>query len=322
MYISGYVYRECLQYRNRNLKDVKKISWDTNLLKLLEQDLKILLPEIVSEKNEGGVTKFMSKLVDDEVIESVIIPMHTHNTLCVSSQVGCKMGCRFCSTARIGLKRNLEIHEITGQLYIAEEKYGLPIQNIVFMGMGEPFDNFDHVIESIRIFNDSRGFNIPLRRMTLSTSGRVDGIKKLMGIKELNKINLAISLNAPNDILRTSLMPINNTYNMSILKQVLMEYPLKRKETLFIEYVLIKGLNDQLEHASELVEYLDPLNYMVNLIPYNPGTDSDFDVPDDHEIEQFRQYLINKKVTVRKRATRGSRMMAACGQLHADHRVI
>ena len=176
--------------------------------------------EVVNSFDEEELTKFITRLSDGLEIESVIIPMTRHNTLCVSSQVGCKMGCKFCETGRMGFKRNLTVSEITGQLYNARHYLEKDIKNIVFMGMGEPFDNFDHVMGAIHIMNEQQGFDIALRHMTLSTVGLVPGIEKL-GQMKMPGLRLAISINAVDDKIRSQLMPVNKQFPLAALKKSL-----------------------------------------------------------------------------------------------------
>ena len=265
---------------------------------------------------EDGLIKFITRLNDGLCIESVIIPMSSYSTLCVSSQVGCKMGCAFCETGSNGFYRNLNTEEIVGQIYTARFHFGYEIRNVVIMGMGEPLDNFDNVSQAIGIISDQRGFNIAKRHITLSTVGMAEGLKKLSGLG-WQDLKLAISLNAPNDKIRSRIMPINHTFPMEKLRKALMDYPLKRKSVIFIEYVLIKGLNDTRESARQLAEYLKPLKTKVNLIPVNPNTYSDtrFETPSQEDMNRFYSWLTENGLFVRKRTARGLGLMAACGQL-------
>jgi 23S rRNA (adenine2503-C2)-methyltransferase len=314
-FLAASAYREIFKRGNPTFKDVKDINRDGEFTRNLSKKIKIDRGEIVKKVSTDGVVKFVTELFDGKRIESVIIPMFTHNTLCISSQVGCRMGCKFCETTKDGLKRNLTPSEITGQIYNARFTLGHDIRNIVYMGMGEPLDNFQNVIKSLSIISDPRGFDIPLTRITLSTSGLIDGIKKLSKYSWAKKINLAISLNAPNNKIRSTIMPVNNRYPMEELIDVLKKFPLRTRGAIFVEYVLIKGVNDTIEDAKRAVNYLKPINYQINLIPFNPGKNSKYQTPDEQTIEAFRDSLIDSKVFVRRRATRGSSAMAACGQL-------
>jgi 23S rRNA (adenine2503-C2)-methyltransferase len=284
------------------------------LCRQLCRNLEINLNPIREIKKEEGLIKFVTGLKDGLEIESVIVPMATHYTLCVSTQVGCKMGCRFCETARLGFLRNLSVEEIIGQLYTAKYRLGAHVRNVVFMGMGEPLDNYDHVVKAIRIMEDQRGFDIPKRYVSVSTAGRIDGIRKLA---ELNwpQLNLAVSLNASNDQIRSKIMPINNIYPMDKLREALVDFPMKKNGAIFIEYVLIKNLNDRREHARQLADYIGNLKVKVNLIPYNPLTHSSFEAPDEKDVSRFLDWLVEEKIFVRKRSTKGRDIAAGCGQL-------
>ncbi|MCP3926684.1 MAG: 23S rRNA (adenine(2503)-C(2))-methyltransferase RlmN [Desulfobacterales bacterium] len=313
-FLAASAYREIFKNGNLNFRSVKDMNRNPDFMKSLTADLRLNIGDI-EQKNSEDVLKFVTKLSDGLKIESVIIPMFTHNTLCISSQVGCRMGCKFCETGKDGLKRNLSVEEITAQIYNARITLGYDIRNIVYMGMGEPLDNFKNVIKSLEIISDPRGFDIPLTKVTLSTSGRVDGINKLSEQKWAEKINLAVSLNASNDSIRSKLMPVNDKYSMGKLIEELNKFPLRTKGSIFVEYVLIKDVNDSIDDARRLVEYLKPIKNQINLIPYNPGKDSLYRTPDERTVEQFRKVLIDSEVFVRRRATRGRMAMAACGQL-------
>lgn len=267
---------------------------------------------------DGDVTKFCQATPDGYEIESVLIPMgareNTWHTLCVSSQIGCKRGCTFCQTAQMGLIRNLTADEIVGQVDTARDELGASVRNLVFMGMGEPMDNLDAVIESItRLHNDSAR-QIPRRRVTVSTVGRCQGIRRLAALR-WRRLNLAVSLNAPNDAIRSQIMPINRVEPMAELRRAIAEYPVRAGGHVLIEYVLIRDLNDAPEHARELAAYLRGLPTCVNLIPYNPRENSPYDVPDEETVIAFQQILMDAGQLTFRRNTKGTRAMAACGQL-------
>ena len=272
---------------------------------------------------EDGLIKFVTRLNDGLCIESVIIPMSSYSTVCISSQAGCKMGCLFCETGSNGFYRNLDTEEIVGQVYAARFHFGYDIRNVVLMGMGEPLNNFDNVVQAIRVLSDQRGLNIHRRHITVSTVGIINGIRKLAGLN-WRDLNLAVSLNAPNDTIRSRIMPINRTAPMEKLRQALMDYPLKRKSAIFIEYVLINGLNDTRESARQLAEYLKPLKTKVNLIPVNPNTyaDTRFETPSQEDMNRFYGWLTENGLFVRKRTARGLGLMAACGQLGGRNQII
>jgi 23S rRNA (adenine2503-C2)-methyltransferase len=264
--------------------------------------------------------------------ESVIVPMHSYrgarwHTLCVSSQVGCRMGCTFCETARMGLVRNLSAAEIVGQYLVARNlmmecaaadrpyRYFLSgIQNLVFMGMGEPLDNFDEVVQAIRVLNEPNGINFPHAQITVSTVGRIDGLRRLAQLDWPN-LRLAISLNAPDDRLREQLMPIDRAMPLAELRRALSEYPLARRGLFMIEYVLIRGVNDAPQHARATADWCRGLRCVVNLIPYNPQRDAAYEAPDEAAIVRFAAELRRQHVFVKRRLTKGRDLLGACGQL-------
>ena len=279
-----------------------------------EADVQMPADRIVRRSDDGGVVKFVTRLTDGLDIESVVIPMHRRNTVCVSSQVGCRMGCRFCRTGRMGLIRNLTPAEIVGQVFSARHRLGFDVRNVVFMGMGEPLDNLDNVVQAIRVLEDQRGMDIARRYMTVSTAGLVDGIARLARMEQ-GPVNLAVSLNAPSDEIRSRIMPINRSNPMAALKTALLNYPLRKKNAFFMEYVLIQDVNDRQEDARALARYLAPLKVKLNLIAYNPAPESDLRAPSEEAVARFHAWLVAEKVFVRRRGAKGGRIMAACGQL-------
>jgi len=264
-------------------------------------------------------------------VESVVIPMRgstgnrTH-TLCVSSQVGCAMGCEFCETAQMGLIRNLTPAEIVGQWFTAQfghcARESKTIKNIVFMGMGEPLDNLDNVLKAIEILSDDNGPGISPRGITVSTVGRVDGLWRLREQctkRGWRRLGIAVSVNAPNDEIRSSIMPINRKWNMASLHEVLIDFPRSGRSPIMIEYVLIPGVNDANEHADELAEFVKPIRCAVNIIPYNPRRDSPWPAPQETDVERFIGRLRDNGVFTKRRGTKGRDQMAACGQLGTQH---
>lgn len=310
------IYRELLQNGCQNLETTPQIKADSGTLRHLAASIISRTGELADRQEEGDLLKFATRLSDHLIIESVILPMHSHETLCVSSQAGCRMGCRFCETGALGLRRSLKAEEIVEQIYTARFVLNRPIRNIVFMGMGEPLDNLDAVVAAIRVLNDSRGFNIPLRRMTLSTCGLIPGIRAL-NRPDLKNLNLAISLNAADDTLRSRLMPVNRRYPLAPLKQALLSHSPGRSNQIIFEYVLLKDVNDQKEHADSLIDYLHGLPANVNLIAFNPGPSSAFEAPEPDTVTTFQNNLINAGIFVRLRASQGRGVDAGCGQLAA-----
>ena len=300
------------------------------------------------EVAEGTTIKFLQRVghgaAADRVsrgadlhVESVVIPMigrggsRTH-TLCVSSQVGCAMGCGFCETARMGLVRSLAPAEIVGQWWAARHGLGVPVRNIVFMGMGEPLDNLDAVLDAIAILTDHDGPGLAMSRITVSTVGRIDGLRRLAAAMDRpgwRRLGLAVSINAPNDAIRTAIMPINRAMPMADLREAVLAVPgLGRGRKVCFEYVLMPGINDAPQHADELADYLRPFTAagstdgltrgMVNVIPYNPRRDSPWPAPDDSTVDRFVERLVARGLFVRRRRTKGRTMMGACGQLGTD----
>lgn len=313
-FLAGALYREFFKGLNPQAWQASAIQASPGLSDRLQQAMAFNPGEIVDTVDQEGVVKFVTALTDGHRIESVILPMGSHYTVCVSSQAGCRMGCRFCETARLGLLRNLTVEEIVGQVYQARKWFGIPVRNVVFMGMGEPFDNFERVIQAVRVLSDQRGLDIAQRYITLSTAGRIDGIAKLASLG-MPHLKLAVSLNAPNDTLRSLLMPINQAASLDRLQKALAAFPLKKGSDLMIAYVLIPGVNDDPECARQLARWLAPLRAKVNLIPFNPGTGTSYRAPSETELDRFRTQLIELRVNVQKRASRGRDLMAACGQL-------
>ena len=284
------------------------------LVKRLKGDLRVDLPKIAGLIREDEVTKLALRLADGAQVESVVIPMPRHATVCISCQVGCRMGCRFCETGQMGLRRQLTAAEIVAQVYMIKVRLGINVRNVVFMGMGEPLDNFENVTQAIRVLEDQRGLNIAKRRITLSTAGLADGIRRLAAL-DWPQLKLAVSLNAAADTLRSRLMPVNLRHNLADLKQALQNYPMARGNVLLIEYVLIKHINDQPEHALQLAGFIDGLPVRLNLIAYNPRCASPFEAPGAEDLEHFRQALVDQHIFVRLRGAKGAGIRAACGQL-------
>lgn len=252
---------------------------------------------------------------DGSVVETVYIPSEGRNTLCISSQVGCAMGCTFCYTAKMGLHRNLSTAEIVDQVVQARREMGDVnghIGNIVFMGMGEPLHNVDNVIRAIHILTDEKGLDFSRRKVTVSTSGLVPAIRRL---GEETDVQLAISLNATTDKTRSAIMPVNDRWDLEALIGALKDFPLANRERITFEYVMLRDFNDTLEDAQRLVELTAEIPSKINLIPFNPHPRTPFQTPTEETIDAFKQYLLDRNVGVYRRKTRGQEEMAACGQL-------
>ncbi|MBN2271332.1 MAG: 23S rRNA (adenine(2503)-C(2))-methyltransferase RlmN [Sedimentisphaerales bacterium] len=262
-----------------------------------------------------GTVKYTFDLSDGGVIESVVLLDGRRRTLCVSTQVGCAMNCVFCATGKLKLRRNLTAAEIVDQVYSAEND-GTRITNVVFMGMGEPLANYDAALKSVRILNDPAGRNIGIRHLTVSTCGIAPAIRKLAG-EDIHP-RLAISLNATTDELRTKLMPVNAKYPIKALLDAVETYQFRAKERVTFEYVMIKDLNDSLEHAERLTKLLRRFKCNINLIEYNPHPGCKFKASGTDKIEQFREALSKAGIETTVRFKMGQTIFAACGQLGAS----
>ena len=281
----------------------------------LQKDFSLELPKVIKREIDTDVEKYLFELSDNERIEAVLMRHNYGLSVCVSSQVGCNMGCKFCESGRLKKVRNLEAHEMVGQILVIESLIKERISSVVIMGIGEPLDNYENVIRFIKIINDAKGIQIGARHITLSTCGLIPKIKEL---SELDiQINLAISLHAPNDNLRNEIMPINKAYPLQELMETIKEYIKKTNRRVTMEYILLKGVNDQKKHAKELANLLRGMNVYVNLIPYNETNHIEFQKSDKETIDAFYRELQKEKIQVTVRREFGSSISAACGQLRS-----
>ncbi len=294
----------------------------------LEEHAEVRVPQIQFDKpSEDGTHKWLLGMDGKNAIETVYIPDKGRGTLCVSSQVGCALNCTFCSTATQGFNRNLSAAEIVGQVWVAARHLGnIPhkqrkLTNVVMMGMGEPLANFDNVVRAMSVMRDDLGYGLANKRVTLSTAGMVPMIDRLAVESD---VSLAVSLHAPNDALRDQLVPLNRKYPIAELMDACVRYALrKRGESVTFEYTLMKGVNDQPEHARELVRLLRGFDRAVqmkdaakvNLIPFNPFPGTRYERPDDATIRAFQKQLNQAGMIAPVRRTRGDDIDAACGQL-------
>jgi len=311
------LFREIFKNGSETFAHAPEFAASIALAGKIAADMELPSCRIHSRIDDGEVVKFATALSDDCLVESVIIPASGRTTLCVSSQVGCRMGCKFCVTGDMGFVRNLTVSEIVWQVWAARFLLHYPVDNIVFMGMGEPLDNLDNVIQAVRVIIDQRGFSIPPSHVSISTAGHVDGLQRLAGIRPA-KLRLAVSLNAVTDDLRDRLMPINRRYPLAQLKSALMDFPASKRDFILIGYVLLPGVNDSAEDADRLAGFVEGLPVRVNLIGYNGVDGSPFTTPDDAEMTAFRDRLVERNIFVRIRQSRGRNVMAACGQLGAE----
>lgn len=300
----------------------------TNLSKPLRDQLSeqcnLDLLEIASEqKSQDGTTKWLFRLDDGNCIETVYIPEDDRGTLCISSQVGCALNCRFCSTGAMGFNRNLSTAEIITQVRLAVQRlsddgktHDKKITNVVFMGMGEPLLNYDNVLPVLNLLMSDLAYGLSKYRVTLSTAGVVPQMKRLA---EDSNCSLAVSLHAPNNELRDILVPVNKKYPLEELLEVCREYfPEGGRRKITFEYTMLKGVNDKPEHARQLVEVLEGIPTKLNLIPFNPFPNAKYTCSDRETILRFRDILANAGVNARIRKTRGDDIDAACGQLAGD----
>lgn len=293
----------------------------TNLSKAMRDELAVRaligLPELLDVRTaEDATSKFLFRLKDGHCIETVLIPEEDHDTLCVSTQVGCAMGCRICRTGKMGLKRDLTAGEIVSQLLMVRRT--LPsskVTNVVFMGMGEPLANFSETVKAINILTHPNGPQISWRRLTVSTAGIVPRIRDL---GRTVRAKLAVSLNAVTDEQRETIMPINKTYPLAQLLSALMHYPLPRRDRITFEYVLIDGFNDSDADARQLVRLLNPIRAKVNLIPLNDEAAEGFKSPKPGRVLRFQEILMSRSLIAIVRKSRGRDILAACGQLAAE----
>lgn len=302
-------------YRQR----VDCIEEMTNLSRSFREQLREVaaIPSLACRAIEtaaDGTEKFLFQLLDGSCIESVLIPEQKRLTLCLSTQVGCRQGCRFCVTGRQGFNRNLKVAEIVDQVIQVQkhaDRLQRRISNIVFMGMGEPLDNFDALVKAIEILKYDDGLDFSSRRITVSTCGLVPQIEKLGALDSC----LAISLNATDDETRSLLMPINRRYNLQKLLAACRRLPLKPGRRITFEYILLKDINDSIADASRLVRLLKPLKSKINLIPFNEHPDLPFHRPSGERISSFQAVLLDSGLLSIIRKSKGADISAACGQL-------
>lgn len=301
-------------------------NW-TNVSKKIKEDFKenldLTLPTIIWDGlSKDGTRKFLVKMHDNESVEAVAIAARDRLTLCISSQVGCAIGCKFCHTGTMGLKRNLDSSEIVGQFVAITDwlkKNVGPderLSNIVFMGQGEPLHNFDNVKSATIIFMEDKGLGLSQRKITLSTSGLVPQLEKLW---DFPPVNLAISLHAAHNDIRTELMPINKAFDLQRLFNAIKTVPLKAYRRITFEYILISELNDRPEDIEALCDLLDREKSKINLIPFNEYPESKFKRPSNAKIIWFQEELLRRGYVCTTRTTKGQDILAACGQLKSEY---
>lgn len=309
------VYRWVYESRVTDPEQMSNLSKDfrSELKNILTFELPPVLKHLISV---DGTQKFLFDVGDGNSVEAVVIPSDDRLTLCLSSEVGCNMACKFCYTAKQKLKRRLSAGEIVGQFMrvydsLLLEGKGRRISNIVFMGMGEPLDNADEVFKSIDVFHAQQGINLSLKKITVSTSGLIPEMHRVANAK----VRLAVSLNGYNDEVRSQVMPINKKYPLKDLLEECKRYYRATGEKITMEYVLLKGVTDQIEHAREVVKLLKDVPSKINLIPFNEHPGADFSRPSDEAVEAFHQECMRLGAQVLLRRTMGRDIFAACGQL-------
>ena len=301
----------------------KKRIYDLNLMtnipnktkEMLKKDFDFSFIKLLKKQEDKDVKKYLFELTDGNRIESVLMFHDYGISLCVSSQVGCNMGCAFCESGRLKKVRNLESYEIVEQLLLIEKEENIRITHIVVMGIGEPFDNYDNVMDFIRIVTSNKGIDMGSRHITVSTCGVVPGIIKFMN--DFDQVNLAISLHAPNDKIRNEIMPISKAYKLNELMDTIKLYIKKTNRRVTFEYIMLDGINDSLDNAKELAKLLKGINCYVNLIPYNETENIGFKRSKKVQILAFYDILKKNGISVTIRREFGGKVDAACGQLRA-----
>lgn len=304
-----YLYKK----RTYNLDSMTNISKE--LRDKLSKEFDFSFIEIIKKQVDTDVKKYLFKLQDGNLIESVLMYHNYGISLCVSSQVGCNMGCKFCESGRLKKVRNLETYEIVEQLLLIENDIKDRITHVVVMGIGEPFDNYDNVMNFIRIITSNKGIDLGSRHITVSTCGVIPGIEKFM--QEFKQVNLAISLHAPNDEIRNKIMPISKVYKLSDLMNTLKKYQNTTNRRITFEYIMLENINDSIECAKELANLIKNVNGYVNLIPYNETENIEFKRTKKVQILAFYDILKKSGINVTIRKEFGGKVDAACGQLRA-----
>lgn len=302
------------------IKRVKSFDLMTNLkkdlIKYLKENFSMDTIKLVKKQSDVDVKKYLFELYDGNKIEAVLMNHDYGNSLCVSTEVGCNMGCRFCESGRLKKVRNLFAFELVLQILKVEEDIKERVSHVVLMGIGEPFDNYDNVMKFINIINDPKGINIGIRHITVSTCGIVPKIKEFT--KEKTGVNLAISLHAPTDLVRDKIMPINKAYKIGDIMDAVRDYIAKTNRRVTFEYILLKGVNDSEECAIKLASLLKGVNCYVNLIPYNETSHIEYKTSPKVTINRFYDILKEGNINVTIRREFGSKVSAACGQLRSE----
>jgi 23S rRNA (adenine2503-C2)-methyltransferase len=303
---------------NKKINIINDVTTFNTLLKEnISKEISLDTLTLIDKKVSQDTVKFLFELDDKEKIETVIMKHDYGNSVCISTQVGCNMGCSFCESGRLKKVRDLEVYEMVLQVLMAEKHLNERVSHVVIMGIGEPFDNYANVLKFINIINDNKGLNIGSRHITLSTCGIIPKIKDFMN--EGLGVNLAISLHAPNDIIRDKIMPINKVYYINNLIKIVREYIQKTNRRVTFEYIMLNDINDSETDALELSRLLRGINCYINLIPYNETSNSAYKKSNKEKILRFYDILKKNKINVTIRKEFGSDIDAACGQLRSKY---
>lgn len=308
------IYEFLYKKRVSSIDNMTNIS--KNMINHLKENFTMEKIKLVMKQEDKDVKKYLFELLDGNKIESVVMYHDYGISICVSSQVGCNMGCKFCESGRLKKVRNLEAYEIVEQILIIEEDIQKRISHVVVMGIGEPFDNYNNVLKFVSIINHPKGIDIGSRHITISTCGIIPGIEKFM--QEEGQVNLAISLHASNNELRNQIMPINNIFPLEQLMKTIKKYIDKTNRRVTFEYIMLDGINDKEENALELSKLLKKMNCYVNLIPYNETENIGYKRTKNVQIMKFYDILKKNGINVTVRKEFGSKVDAACGQLRAS----
>jgi 23S rRNA (adenine2503-C2)-methyltransferase len=311
-----FIFQHLYKTKKKSLRDSPNIS--PVLLDDLETDFSFELPTISNTQIASDkTTKFLMRFNDNKEVETVLLPFHRQNTLCLSTQVGCGMNCSFCHTATQGLSRHLSSEEIVGQYlkgweYQQSEWQSSKKPQIVFMGQGEPLHNFENLKKAIQLLTDTKAIQLSPRQITLSTVGYLPGLKRL---DELGGVNLALSLHSPFEDERSELIPINRRFPLAEVLETIHQHQLKNNQYVVLEYLLLKNFNDTQRHADALAELVKDRPFLVNLIPYNPFPGGKYQRPETQDVLEFKRKLVELRVRTMVRTTKGDDILAACGQL-------
>ena len=309
------VYNWVYKKRINSFEEMRNVSKET--INTMKSNFYFDRLEIIDKRTDKDTAKYLFRLSDNEKVEAVVMYHDYGTSVCISTQVGCNMGCKFCESGRLKKKRNLEVHEMVLQILMIEENIKERLSHVVLMGIGEPFDNYDNVIKFIDIINCGKGIDIGSRHITVSTCGIVPKIKEFTNYDK--QVNLAISLHAPNNKIRNSIMNINKAYPIEEVISSIKDYIKKTNRRVTFEYIMLKGVNDTSECANELSKLLRGINCYVNLIPYNETSHIEYKKSNQDTIMNFYDILKKNKIGVTIRREFGSKLNAACGQLRSHY---